>query len=273
MSHRLSILAGEGDLVPEAVAAARAAGWPVQVLALVPRPDLADVVPVSLSKPLAIVMAMRGFRATHVCMAGGVRVSDRSREGLFAFLKGSGRGRRSAGDTGLSRLAGALELAAGARVVGIHELIPDLVAGEGLLAGPVPDADLRADAAGALATAREVGRLDLGQAVVCAGRRVVAAEDIAGTDALIARVAGFRDAGLVGDGRAPLVLAKAMKPDQPAYVDLPAIGPATVENARAAGIAAIAVEAGRALVIGAGRLRELAEEAGIAVLGMRLDDD
>ena len=104
--------------------------------------------------------------------------------------------------------------------------------------------------------AREIGRLDLGQAVVATGRRLIAAEDIGGTDALLGRVRDLRAAGLTGDGSGPLVLAKAAKPGQPDFVDLPAIGPDTVANAAAAGIGIIAVEAGRTILDrprGAGR--------------------
>lgn len=97
--------------------------------------------------------------------------------------------------------------------------------------------------------ARSAGRLDLGQAAVVSGRRTIALEDIAGTDALLKRVTTYRRLGLAADGMSPMVLAKVAKPDQPMFVDLPAIGPKTVANARRAGIAIIAVQAGATLMI------------------------
>ena len=68
-----------------------------------------------------------------------------------------------------------------------------------------------------------------------AGKRFVAAEDVGGTDDLLARVARHRREGRIGDGAGALVLAKAAKPQQPMFVDLPAIGPHTVSAAADAG--------------------------------------
>src|SRR5690606_5825149 len=116
------------------------------------------------------------------------------------------------------------------------------------------------------------GFLDLGQAVVVAGQRAIATEDIAGTDALLARVKRFRRLGLSADGNSPLVLAKCVKPEQPRYVDLPAIGPVTIVKARRAGIGTIAVEAGATLLIQRQRLAAAADAMGITVLGLALPD-
>ena len=43
--------------------------------------------------------------------------------------------------------------------------------------------------------ARAIGRLDIGQAAVAVGGRVVAVEDAGGTDALLERVAALRASG------------------------------------------------------------------------------
>jgi DUF1009 family protein len=100
---------------------------------------------------------------------------------------------------------------------------------------------------------------------------VVAAEDIEGTDALLRRVKSFRERGLVGDGGSRLVLAKAKKPGQPDFVDLPAIGPDTVANAAAAGIGTIVVEAGQTLLLNRAALAAMAEQTGVSVIGLAAD--
>ncbi|HET8725945.1 MAG TPA: UDP-2,3-diacylglucosamine diphosphatase LpxI, partial [Alphaproteobacteria bacterium] len=107
-----------------------------------------------------------------------------------------------------------------------------------------------------------------GQAAVVSGRRVVAVEDVGGTDELLARVGRYRDAGLVGDGSSPLVLAKASKPQQPAFVDLPAIGPRTVENAATAGVRLIVIEAGRALLLERAALFAAAEAQAVGLYAL-----
>lgn len=275
---RLSLLAGSGALVPAAVAAARDAGHKIQVLTLTPRDDLQDVkvVLADVANPLGILWSLKVFRTTHIVMAGAISLSDKTREALAKFASGGDKAAavkpQSAGDATLSHLATSLERMTGAKVIGVQEIAPDLVAPNGLIAGPELSQDDLEAARFALSSARAVGRLDLGQAVVATGRRLIAAEDIGGTDALLKRVAAFRSAGLAGDGSRPLVLAKAAKPQQPDFADLPAIGPDTVRNAVAAGVGIIAVESARALLIEREALAAEANAAAISVIGLAIGD-
>ena len=277
--RRLSIFAGAGDLVPHVVQAGLDAGFKVQVLALTPRPDLTStkVVETKLDNPLGIIWSLKIFRTTHIAMAGGIHLPDKAREGLIRFANGNNASAAAStaepvGDAELAAISSVLKKMTGADLIGVHELAPDLLAPEGCIAGPaLADADIAA-VTYTLSIARSVGRLDIGQAAVAAGRRVIAVEDIGGTDALISRVGELRRIGLTGDGATPLVLAKAMKPQQPAFADLPAIGPATVENCAAAGISVIAVEAGRSLVLQRRPLEAAAARHGISVVGVTFSD-
>ncbi|MCQ1800319.1 LpxI family protein, partial [Neorhizobium galegae] len=58
------------------------------------------------------------------------------------------------------------------------------------------------------------------------------------------------------------------KPQQDMRADLPTIGPSTIENAIKAGLAGIAVEAGRALVLEESKMIAAADAAGIFVCGI-----
>ena len=270
MSRRLSVLAGSGALVSHVVAAAQAVGDDVQVIGLTPQPARpgATLIVGDLGNPSSSIAAIVAFRTTHLVLAGGLTLSDRDREGLAGFAGGAGAG---LGDAALSGITVAIEKLSGAKVIGVHEVAADLLAQAGAIAGRVAsDAELAAGRQG-LQAAREIGRLDLGQAVVVAGRRVVAAEDVGGTDELLARVAAHRAAGRIGDGVGPLVLAKAAKPQQPLYVDLPAIGADTIARAAAAGLSAIAVEAGKTLILERAALAAAADRLGIAVVGLVID--
>ncbi len=274
--QKLTLVAGSGALVPHAISAARRAGFEVQVLTVKPRDDLDGlaVKPLNLRNPLAIVWDIKGFGTTHLAMAGGISMSDTVRERLAMFLGGKAKiDASSTGDASLSNLARVLKTMTGASLVGIHELAPDLVAGEGVFAGPELDRPKREAAAFALHLAREIGRLDIGQAVVVAGKRVIGVEDIAGTDALLARVAQYRREGLAGDGTSPLVLAKAVKPQQPLFADLPAVGPETVAEAKEAGIGVVAVETGHTLLIEREQMIAAANAAGVTLVGMTIKDD
>lgn len=272
MARRLAVLAGSGGLVAQVVAAAQLAGDRVQVLAFEERDAIpgARMARADINNPLGIVWSMKTFRATHVVMAGGLHLSDRQREGLAKFATGR-ESTASLGDVALSGLAVAVKKFTGAELLGVHEIAPELLAEPGLIAGPAPDAAGLAAARLAIAAAQSVGRLDMGQAAVVAGARVVAAEDVAGTEELLRRVAAHRLAGLIGDGQGPLVLGKTSKPQQPAYVDLPAIGPDTVADAVAAGITLIAVEPLRTLLIDRPALIAAAETHGVTIFGLALD--
>lgn len=272
--NRLSLVAGSGDLPRLVLAAAQQAGWGVQVLSLEAGATFegAETRAVSVAKPLDIILAIRGFKSSHICVAGGVHISDKGRRGLFKALSPGHRKPKGTGDMGLAKLGRAIELATGAKLLGAHEVRPDLLARAGLLAGPKLKRGMNSVAQFAINSAHASGALDLGQAVVCSGHRLVAIEDIAGTDALMERVVAFRQQGLIGDSGEPLIMAKAKKPRQPMFADLPAIGAGTVETAQRAGLDAIVVEADMSLVIGREALQAAAIQAGISVVACHTDD-
>lgn len=271
MAERLSFIAGTGQLPREVIAAVRANGIEVQVLSLEKRRTLFGhpARPLDLRDPQGALEMIRTFRSTLIAAAGGLRLSDSQREAMLRFL---GSQPATLGDTALSILSGYVEQHTGARIIGVHELAPHLLTPEGLIAGPAPAPALLESARFALDLARRSGQLDLGQGVVVAGRRTIALEDIAGTDALLRRVRTFRRFGLAGDGVSPLVLAKAAKPDQPHAIDLPAVGPRTIRIAKSAGIALIALEAGATIMVERERLVAAANKARLPVVGMAIDD-
>lgn len=269
---RLALVAGLGDLVPQTIAAARAAGWEIRVLALHPRADLAEEnpFPIKVSRPDQVLREIRKFKATHVCAVGGMHMSDRERE-TFAEFAGE-KDAAAKGDGKLSQLGSALLKILGLPFIGVHEIVADLLAPKGRIGAIAAEGDLLRTAQFAFAAACKAGTLDLGQALVVAGGRVIATEDIGGTDELLTRCRAYRERGLIGDGRGHLVLAKTSKPGQPLHVDLPAIGKRTVELAQEAGIEAIVIEAGRTLLIGRADLVAAADAAGIALIGIAAQD-
>ncbi|MFB2605773.1 UDP-2,3-diacylglucosamine diphosphatase LpxI domain-containing protein, partial [Rhizobium phaseoli] len=118
--------------------------------------------------------------------------------------------------------------------------------------------------------AETLGRLDVGQGAVSIGGRIVALEGLEGTDEMLDRVAGLRAAGRISARRRG-VLVKLCKPQQDVRADLPAIGLSTVLNAGKAGLAGIAVEAGRSLVLDRAAVIRAADGAGLFVCGLDRD--
>jgi DUF1009 family protein len=143
-----------------------------------------------------------------------------------------------------------------------------LLAAEGPLGRLTPDADQRDDIAAALKIVRALGALDVGQAAVVCEGLALAVEAAEGTDAMIARISSLRPSlrGTPDNRRG--VLVKALKPTQDGKTDLPVIGVSTVRQAAEAGLAGIAVEAGRALVMGKAQVAAEADRLGLFVTGV-----
>jgi DUF1009 family protein len=83
---------------------------------------------------------------------------------------------------------------------------------------------------------------------------------------MLARVAELRRSGRIRSTNG--VLVKAAKVGQDHRLDLPSIGPRTVESAKRAGLAGIAVLAGSTVVAEPERLAVDAASAGIFVIGV-----
>ncbi|WP_323764672.1 LpxI family protein [Marinovum sp.] len=166
------------------------------------------------------------------------------------------------GDDALVRLVISVFEEAGFAVVGAHELLPELTATPGLLAGSAPDEAAQADIARARAILAALSPLDVGQAAVVDTGIALGIETQQGTDAMLRFVAGASDT-LRGTGG---VLVKRPKLGQDLRVDMPAIGPETVRGAARAGLKGIAIAAGQVVLIERQALISAAEEAGLFLL-------
>jgi len=156
----------------------------------------------------------------------------------------------------------------GFRVVGIKDVAPQLLASSGVLGRVKPSKADWLDLGLALEATKRLGELDIGQAAVAVGDRVIALEGAEGTDAMLQRCAELKSSGRVRAlGRAG-VLVKTAKPNQDLRVDLPTVGPTTIDLALAAGLAGIAVEAQGALIADKTDTLKKADEAGLFVVGI-----
>lgn len=271
---KLGIIAGGGLLPHRVVAACRDAGRPFCIVAIrgeADAPIAAEAcATVGLGQAGHIFSALRTEGCGEVTMVGKVARPD------FRTLKTDWRGlallprivaaaRR--GDDALLSTLGRIFEAEGFRLVGVEGLAPDLIVSSGPLSATVPDAEALKDIARAAAVVRSLGPFDVGQAaVVCAGL-VLAIEAAEGTDAMLARCAELPEAlrGTAGSRRG--VLVKLPKPDQDRRLDLPTIGPKTVDGAIKAGLSGIAVEAGGAVIVDRADVLAAADQHGLFVYG------
>lgn len=266
----LGIIAGGGTLPVRLAETCRARGRAHLVIALEGQADPSaypgsSLVRLRLGALGAALTRLRAEEVGEVVMAGPVRRPSLAElrpdlQGV-RFLARHALKLKRLGDDGLLRvLIGEFERQ-GFRVVGAAEVLDDLLAPPGVWTRRRPDPQDRADIARAAAVLDALGPLDVGQACVAQQGLVLGIEAIEGTAALLGRCAGLRRAG--GGG----VLVKLAKPGQEARVDLPTIGPDTVSQAVEAGLAGIAVEAGRALALERREVIAEADAAGLFVLG------
>jgi hypothetical protein len=166
--------------------------------------------------------------------------------------------------TGIGRLVEQF----GFRIVGTKEIAPELAMPRGLLGSRGPTERDRADIVRGLALLNATSPFDVGQAVVVADNHVLAVEGPEGTDQAMARVADLRRSGRIRSPVGTGVLIKAPKLGQDNRIDLPAIGPPTVDTASAAGLAGIAVVAGSTIVAEPERIAAAADRAKVFVIGV-----
>jgi UDP-2,3-diacylglucosamine hydrolase len=154
----------------------------------------------------------------------------------------------------------------GFRVVGAHEVAPEITAPAGALGRYRPAADVEHDIDLGFSLLAATSPFDIGQAAIIARRRVLAVEAAEGTDAMLERIGALRKAGRIGLPRGVGVLVKAPKQRQDRRYDLPSIGPNTIAHAAQAGLAGIAVIAGATIVAEPQRLVEAADHSGLFVV-------
>ena len=156
----------------------------------------------------------------------------------------------------------------GFRLLGAHEVAPELLMPEGPLGGVRPTATDLEDIALARGAIAALGPYDVGQGMVIGNRRVVAVEGAEGTDGMLDRCATMLAAGRLKWPRGTGLLVKAPKPGQDRRIDMPAIGPDTVAKAAAAGLKGVAVVAGSTLVVDVEEVIRLADRHGLFVVGV-----
>ena len=153
----------------------------------------------------------------------------------------------------------------GLHCVSALELCPELLVKHGQLTSRAPTAPEWLDIDFGWTLAREMGRLDVGQSVMIRKRACLAVEAIEGTDRCIERAGELC-------GRAGFVVVKVAKPDQDMRFDVPTVGPDTIETMRKAGATALAIEAGRTIIIDEPETLALADKYRMAVVA-RVDGD
>ena len=266
--ERLGILAGTGKLPVECARAAKQLGYEVYAIGLLADSDPSiaqfstDYQFISVAQLDAILKYLKGNQIQKVTMIGkgtkellfnGAVQPDARMLQLILSLPD----RRD--DTIM--MAFVRELAkAGIQAFDQTTLIRKLMPRRGTITKREPTEQERQDMEFGFRIAKELGRLDIGQTVVVKARAVMALEAIEGTDACIER------GGKLACGGA--VVAEVSKPQQDNRFDVPTVGYRTIENMANVGATALAIEAGKTLLVEREQMISLADAKGIAIVAM-----
>jgi DUF1009 family protein len=267
--EKIGLLAGIGFLPVECAKAARAQGYEVYVVALLPETEkclqeyATDYQEIGVFKVGKILKYLRDKEVTQVTMIGKV-----TKELLYAHktmpdfktmqILMSLKNRKD--DTVMEALVDVLEKNTGAKVVDQTALIRPLMPAAGTLTRRQPTAEERKDMEFGFKMAKEIGRMDVGQTVVVKDLAVMALEAIEGTDACIRR------GGQLARGGA--VVAKVAKPQQDKRFDVPAVGLTTLKTMVEVGAKALVIEAGETLLVEKDKVLQLADANGITIVAM-----
>lgn len=198
---------------------------------------------------------------TEAVMAGGIQ-KVKFLENFRPDLRGAkflARIKSKDDDALLRGVAEELERA-GIKILQSTLCVPQIVAPEGVLTRRTPSAAEWEDVRFGFRVAKEIGRLGIGQTIVIKQQMVVAVEALEGTDAAIQRGGALARSGFV--------VVKVSKPEQDLRFDVPAVGVATLTRLQEAGGTALALEAGKTILLEKDRFIQQADDFGIAVVAL-----
>lgn len=274
VSGKLGLIAGGGDLPAAVATRCDAEGREVFVVRLAGFADPHLVrwpgAEFGMAQIGAILKVLKSEDCAAVCLAGIVNRPD------FKTLKPDLKGASllpgiiaaaTKGDDALLRKILSVFEAEGFAVEGADDILGGETLPNGALGRVSPTAEQLSDLKKALHVAEKSGELDIGQGAVVVDGLVLAVEAQEGTDAMLSRVADL-PADLRGSSAERKgALGKAPKPIQDLRVDMPVIGPRTVELAAAAGLAGIGGVSGRLILIDRAAIIEAADRYGLFVWG------
>ena len=274
MQPKLGIIAGGGSLPRRIIDICRASGREFYVIAVEghARPEQLEDTPhswIRIGTAGSGLNILKQENVKELVMIGDVKMPslkdlrpDMRTAKFFAKF-----GTRALGDNSLLSAAAAELEAEGFSVVGVDEILNDLLAPEGVLGEIAVGEEIAEDIEFGLAAALDLGRRDIGQAVIVKSGQVIIDEDKAGTAEMISR-----SRTCIPDGQGG-ILVKIKKPGQDRRMDLPTIGTDTIAQARDAGLSGIVIQAEETIIVDLADVVEAANSAGIFIQAVRLDED
>lgn len=160
----------------------------------------------------------------------------------------------------------------GLKIVGAHQIAPELTAAGGQLTNKSPSKVDMKDIRKGIRTVLALGEMDIGQGAVVAREYVLCVEAAEGTDNMLKRAKELSQWGKGWLNKRHGVLVKLPKPNQELRIDMPTIGPRTIELIADAGLNGLAIVEGRVLMSQKEETIKLANKLGIFIIGLPKED-
>ena len=272
----VGLIAGAGRLPFLAAAGIRAAGRRLVVVGLkgLASPWLLERADEStwcgMARPGGWIRALHGWGAREAVLIGSA--SKRTMYGRWRLLRlvpdlrglrlWFGKVRKDKRDNAVLLAVAEELMKEGVELVSSVRYCSEHLASEGLMTRtPVPRG-AEEDVAFGWRIARASADLDIGQSIAVRERDIIAVEAMEGTDAMIRRAGRLCRSG-------GWTLVKVARSHQDMRFDVPTVGPGTLRNLRNSRCVCLAVEAGKTLIVDKPATLELADQLGIAVIGVR----
>jgi DUF1009 family protein len=273
--QKLGIIIGGGNIPKMLIEDCKKNNLPFYVLAVKDNADEtlldgsfeADVV--RIGQVGTGLMMLKKHNVSHALMIGTIKrpslkalMPDMRTAALIAKFAS-----KSLGDDGILKILLNEIENNGITLVGVHDVMPSILAPKGVLGKVVPSKQNMIDIKRAVDVIKQLGKSDVGQAAIVQEGLVLSVEAIEGTDELIKRTAQYKRKGSGG------VLVKLKKEQQDMRLDLPTIGENTVQNAKNSNLDGVVVHAKNSLIVNQQETIKLADQLGLFVMGVDPDEE
>jgi len=264
VERSLGLMAGAGTLPGRAAAEAKRRGWRVAAFAFEEAPGLAeaadDLIPSTITDIQAVLAGLSARRVEAAVFVGKFWKSTAFSRYEQADAAGRGLARDGLSDAALAQMVVATLAGMGIEVLDQREFLSPWLLPAGTLTGRGPSEAEWQEIHDGFRLAARLAADGIGQTVVRARGVTVAVEAAEGTDEAIRR-----GARLAGPGA---VVVKTVAASHDYRFDIPTVGAATLESMREGGATALAVPAGRVLLLDREQVVRLADQSGIAVVSV-----
>lgn len=270
---KLGILAGGGAMPAALIEACAKQGIEPFVIAFENQtdPQILSGIDHEWSRLGAVGHVLKALRANGIhdlVLIGSIRRPSLSelKPDLKAAAFFAKNGLKAMGDNDLLQALREFLEEEGFNIHGIQKFASEILCPDGPVTKHKPSKDDWIDIRRGVEVLTAMGPLDIGQAVIVQEGLVLGVEAIEGTDDLIKRCAPLKRKGRGG------VLVKLCKLQQDRDLDLPSIGPQTIENLAAHGYAGLALHAKQALLLKREEVAKIADHHKMFVVGINPEE-